>query len=183
MLIALGSCWCGSGSHFILSHWTRCPSPTEPGLRLPSQGQGPGQLLSRRSPVLASSEWGPQELTPDWVKEMHREADLLMGSHCFVIHGMGAISALEAAASWRRVPGLLWMLTPHYPWAVSGWYKVGTGSWASKGAVPSDHQVPLRTGSEGPIKEGALRITNPNSEAGAAVQGPGVVRSSKSPLS
>lgn len=60
---------------------------------------------------------------------------------------------------------------------------MGTGSWASKGAVPSDHQVPLRTGSEGPIREGALRITNPNSEAGAAMQGPGVVRSSRSPLS
>lgn len=60
---------------------------------------------------------------------------------------------------------------------------MGTGSWASNGAVPSDHKGPLRTGSEGPIREGALRITNPNSEARAAVQGPGVVRSSRSPLS
>lgn len=82
---------------------------------------------------------------------------------------MGARAALDADTP----PSLscLWVV------------QMSTGSWASKGAVPSDHKGPLRTGSEGPIREGALRITNPNSEAGAAVQGPGVMRSSRSPLS
>ena len=56
VLIILGSCWHGSGGHLVLSCWSQCPPPMEPGLRLPSQEWGPGQPLSRHSPVLARSE-------------------------------------------------------------------------------------------------------------------------------
>ena len=59
---------------------------------------------------------------------------------------MGARAALDADTP----PSLscLWVV------------QMSIGSWASKGAVPRDHKGPLRTGSEGPIREGALRITN-----------------------